>query len=50
MYVDHLVLNEVACDADGDVVFQLPQPVTKRTLIEVLTRPVGRGGPGAGPS
>ncbi len=39
VYVDHLVLKEVGRDRNGELLFQLPKTVTKRTLVEVFSRP-----------
>lgn len=38
VYVDHLIFDEVARDAEGDLIFQLPSTLTDNTLIEVLLR------------
>jgi hypothetical protein len=38
VYVDHLIFDRVAYDAEGDLIFQLPGAVRKPTVIEVLFR------------
>lgn len=38
VYVDHLIFDRVARDAQGNLIFQLPGMVGKLTLVEVLFR------------
>jgi hypothetical protein len=38
VYVDHLVLSQLARNTDDEVIFQLPSVAPKGTLIEVLSR------------
>ncbi len=38
VYVNHLIHEQVARDADGNVVFQLPAAVGKSAVVEVLLR------------
>jgi len=36
VYVNHLVFDDVSRDADGNVIFQLPEIIRGRTTVEVL--------------
>lgn len=38
VYVDHLIFSDAARDANGDVVFQVREPVRKRMIIETILR------------
>ena len=39
VYVNHLIFHPIAHDADGNLIFQLPDVITDRTTVEVLLRP-----------
>ncbi len=38
IYVNHLIFDKVARDADGNLIFQLPKTIRDRTTVEVLLR------------
>ncbi len=44
VYLDHVVYDRVARDAAGDLVFQLPDLVGERAVVEVLLRRPRRSG------
>jgi len=41
VYVNHLILNNIARDPGGNLVFQLPGTIRQSTLVEVLLRRPG---------
>ena len=42
VYVDHLIFDQVAHDAQGNLIFQLPGIIRKPTMVEVITPPPGQ--------
>ncbi|UCC31294.1 MAG: hypothetical protein JSU86_03275 [Phycisphaerales bacterium] len=40
--VDHLIFDQVACDAQGSLIFQLPGIIRKPTMVDVITPPAGQ--------
>ncbi|UCC32187.1 MAG: hypothetical protein JSU86_07870, partial [Phycisphaerales bacterium] len=42
VYVDHLIFDQVARDAQGNLIFQLPGIIRKPTMVEVITTPPGQ--------
>jgi hypothetical protein len=38
VYVNHLIFDVVARDAAGELIFQLPETITDRTIVEVVFR------------
>ena len=40
IYVNHLIWDHFAYDEQGDIIFQLSEPVASRLLVEVLLRPL----------
>lgn len=39
VYVNHIIYKNIARDRDGNLIFQLLEPLQKRTLVEVLFQP-----------
>ena len=39
VYINHLIYKNIARDRDGNLIFQLLEPLQKRTLVEVLFQP-----------
>jgi len=39
VYINHMIYKNIARDRDGNLIFQLLEPLQKRTLVEVLFQP-----------
>lgn len=39
VYINHMIYKNIARDRDGNLIFQLLEPIEKRTLVEVLFQP-----------
>lgn len=39
VYINHMIYKNIARDRDGNLIFQLLEPLQKRTLVDVLFRP-----------
>ncbi len=41
VYVDHLIFDQIGHDAQGNLIFQLPEVIRKPTMVEVIPAPAG---------